>query len=89
MNFNRTQMNLSEYASFDGLGLAKLVTSREVSAKELAHLLLHAVERVSPQLNCVLETYAERADAIDGLVMETRRLWPPGKADAAAHYAEP
>lgn len=56
-------MNLTEYASYDGLGLAELVRARQVSARELGELLLRAVERVNPQLNAVIATYPERARA--------------------------
>jgi amidase len=57
-------MNLAEYASYDGLGLAELVRSGQVSARELAELLLAAVERLNSRINAVLETYPERASAL-------------------------
>jgi len=58
-------MNLAEYARHDGLGLAELVKKGEVSPKELAHLFLAAVEKVNPHINAVIETYAERVEAMD------------------------
>src|SRR5581483_6798711 len=58
-------MNLAEYASYDGLGLAELVRTRQASARELAELLLASVERVNPHINAVIETYSERARALD------------------------
>src|ERR1051325_10637610 len=58
-------MNLAEYAAYDGLGLAELVRARQVIARELGELLLAAVERVNPQINAVIETYAERALALN------------------------
>ena len=47
-------MKLSEYASYDALGLADLVRRREVSAHELATAALGACEKVNPALNAVI-----------------------------------
>ena len=41
-------MNLSEYATYDGLGLAELVAKRQVSPKELAETALKAIEAANP-----------------------------------------
>ena len=57
-------MNLTEYAKYDGLGLAELVAKRQVSPKELAATALKAIEIVNPVINAVVETYP---DHIDGL----------------------
>jgi amidase len=59
-------MNLAEYAQYDGLGLAELVRRREVTAQELGRLMLAAVEKVNPSINAVIQTYADRVEAIDG-----------------------
>ncbi|MFN8442427.1 MAG: amidase [Caldilineaceae bacterium] len=53
-------MKLAEYANYDGLGLAKLVASHQMTAKELAELMLLAVEYVNPQINSVIEVYRQR-----------------------------
>jgi len=58
-------MNLSEYADYDGLGLAELVRTRQVSARELAQVFQQAVDKVNPQINAVIETYPERIAALD------------------------
>jgi len=58
-------MNLAEYARYDGLGLAELVRSEQVSALELGQLLLRAVDQVNPRINAVIETYPERVAALD------------------------
>ncbi|MBI1878015.1 MAG: amidase, partial [Chloroflexi bacterium] len=58
------ELNLAEYAMYDGLGLAELVKRREVTAKELGHLMLTAVEKVNPQINAVIQTYADRVEAM-------------------------
>ncbi len=57
-------MNISEYAQLDGLALAELVRTGAVTAKELGMSMLTAVEQVNPQLNAVIETYAERVAAM-------------------------
>ena len=54
-------MNLAEYASYDGLGLAELVRRREVSWQELARLALDAIGKLNPRLNAVIEAFPERA----------------------------
>jgi amidase len=58
-------MRPSEYARYDGLGLAELVRRKEVTAGELAQLAQEAVERVNPQLNAVVEVFADRVEAPD------------------------
>lgn len=58
-------MNLKEYARYDGLGLAELVRRRQVSRRELAQLGLQAIETLNPQLNAVIETYADAAAGLD------------------------
>jgi amidase len=54
-------ISASDYSSRDGLGLAELVAKKEVTEKELADAALRAVERVNPQLNAVLQTFAPQA----------------------------
>jgi amidase len=56
-------MNLAEYASHDGLGLADLVRRKSVTPGELCRLALQAVEKLNPQLNAVIETFPDRADS--------------------------
>ena len=46
-------MKISEYASYDGLGLAALVRSGEVSASELAHTALQAIDITNSKLNFI------------------------------------
>ena len=56
-------MNLTEYASYDGLGLADLVRRKEVTPRELCHLALQAIEKLNPHVNAVIETFPDRADS--------------------------
>lgn len=64
-------MQFAEYAQYDGLGLAALVKNKQVTAKELGRLLLDAVTKVNPQINAVIETYAERVEQLDDQTMPT------------------
>jgi amidase len=54
-------MELSEYANFDGLGLAELVRREEVSPKELIDAALEAIEQLNPKLNSVINILADEA----------------------------
>ena len=47
-------MKPSEYASYDGVGLAELVARGEVSAAELADTARAAIDQVNPRLNAVI-----------------------------------
>ena len=61
-----------EYDSYDGLGLADLVSSKEVKAEELLETAISRIEKVNPQLNAIVtEMYdlareAARGDIPDG-----------------------
>ena len=52
-------MNLSEYAQYDGLGLAEVIRKRDVTPTEVAELFLQAVAKVNPHINAVIEVYAD------------------------------
>lgn len=54
-------MKLSEYTSFDALGLAELVRKREVTPAELVEAAYAAVEQVNPALNAVIASLREDA----------------------------
>lgn len=58
-------MNLDEYCGFDATGLAELVDKGDVSAKELAQLAATAVDMVNPELNAVIEVFADRVDSLN------------------------
>ena len=60
-------MNLKEYADYDGIGLAELVSKGDVSAQELARCALEAVEAVNLQINAVIEVYDDRAKTANEL----------------------
>ncbi|WP_447792614.1 amidase [Pseudomonas farris] len=51
-------MNLNEYTTYDGIGLAQLVATGEVTSTELAELAIAAVQRVNPQINAVIEHWS-------------------------------
>ncbi len=55
--------NVSDYAAYDGLGLAELVRKGDVSPGELLSDALTAVEAINPQLNGVTAVLREAAEA--------------------------
>ncbi|RIJ11889.1 amidase [Pseudomonas sp. 91RF] len=59
-------MNLNEYAEHDGIGLAQLVASGEVHAKELAALAIEAIRQVNPSINAVIEHWTPTATTGSG-----------------------
>lgn len=54
-------MQADEYSYYDGMGLAELVRRREVSPQELANHAIEAIERVNPDVNCVVQVLADEA----------------------------
>jgi amidase len=58
------RMELTEYAAHDGLGLAELLRKREVTPRELGNCILSGIAEVNPQLNAVIETYADAIEAL-------------------------
>lgn len=58
-------MKISEYARYDGLGLAQLVKSRQVSPRELADVALASIDQLNGTLNAVIgRTPAETERAL-------------------------
>src|SRR2546425_11936800 len=64
-------MNLAEYASYDALGLAELVASKQVPPKELAQTAAAAIASINPAVNAVVETYPDRIDTLDEKTLGT------------------
>jgi amidase len=58
-------MNLTEYATYDALGLAELIAKKQVSPKELAQTAVAAKEKVDPAVRSVVELYPDRIEALD------------------------
>jgi amidase len=65
-------MGFENYSSYDGLGLADLVRRREVSPAELVDSAIDAIERVNPDVNCVVQQLRDHAMA------EIKAGLPPG-----------
>lgn len=55
--------NVSSYASYDGLGLAKLVRNGDVTPSELLEDVYAAIDSVNPELNGVVSRIPELAQA--------------------------
>jgi amidase len=62
-------MELEEYARFDGLGLADLVKKKEVTVRELTETMLMGVQKINPKINAILEVYEERMARADDLLL--------------------
>lgn len=58
-------MNLSEYASYDGLGLAELVRRGDVKPQELEQLARQALANVEPHVNAVAESWPADEEPFD------------------------
>ena len=54
-------MNVKDYSSYDGLGLAELVKTSQVSAKELLEDACELTNRLNPVLNAIVQTRFDRA----------------------------
>lgn len=54
-------MIIAEYGKYDGLGLAELVRNKEVSPGDLLDSAIDAIERLNPQVNCVVQELRDRA----------------------------
>lgn len=54
-------IKLSEYSSYDGLGLAELVRNGQVTAQELTDAALEGIKQINPVLNCVNNVLADNA----------------------------
>ena len=55
-------MKLSEYVSYDALGLAELTRTGQVSAEELRETAVLAIEQVNPKLNAIIGLTPLEAD---------------------------
>ena len=58
-------MRLDEYASYDGLGLAELVSKGDVSPGELARLARDAISALDDRVKAVVEVYDDRTAGLD------------------------
>src|SRR6476469_6145051 len=55
-------MAFKEYGDHDGMGLARLVRTKEVSARELLDEAIARTARVDPQINAVVVKHYEYAE---------------------------
>ena len=58
-------MDLKEYARHDALGIAALIASGQVSAREVARTAARAIATLNPEVNAVVETYPDRIEGLD------------------------
>ncbi len=57
----KQNIQFKEYTQYDALGLAALVNSGEVSAKELLDAAIHQANTLNPKLNAIIHRFDERA----------------------------
>ena len=67
-------MNLTEYAGYDGMGLAELIHKKEVTVREVAELAREAVHEINPKINAVIEIYDDRIEKADQLLLPDKPL---------------
>src|SRR5262249_1733603 len=85
-------MKPEEFASYDGLGLARLVRRGEVSPAELLDVAIASVEARNPELNAVICRLYDQARAATAAPPAAGRPdgrlpgVPPPLKDMAAHY---
>ncbi|HYC52081.1 MAG TPA: amidase [Gemmatimonadaceae bacterium] len=58
-----TMDGFAEYEQYDGLGLAELIRTRKVSAREVTEAAIARIERRNPSLNAVVNKMYDRARA--------------------------
>lgn len=64
-------MSITDYANYDGLGLAALVRRKQVSPRELAEAAIERIEKHNPKLNAVVHKAFDTAlKAADGPLPE-------------------
>jgi len=54
-------MKISEYTTYDGLGLAELVKNKEVTPEELVNISVSIIKELNPTLNAVASIIEEKA----------------------------
>ena len=57
-------MKTAEYRSYDALGLAQLIATRQVSPREVLDVAIAQIEKLNPALNAVVHTTYDRAARI-------------------------
>ena len=72
-------MNFTEYARYDGLGLADLIHRKEVAAREVSELALAGFQKINPTINAIIEIYEDRVEKADQLLR-------PGKPFAGVPF---
>lgn len=54
-------MIFAEYSRYDGMGLAELVRRGDVSPRDLVDSAIDAIERLNPEINCVVQRLRDEA----------------------------
>ncbi len=68
-------MDLTEFSTFDAVGLAELILRGDLSAKEASNLAVDGIHLINPSLNAVNEVFEDRIDGPDNNVNRNGRLF--------------
>lgn len=60
-------MKISEYVKYDALGLAELISNKEVSQAEVSAAAFSAIEHLNPKINAVVETWDNESYNANGV----------------------
>lgn len=61
-------MKLTEYTSFDGIGLSELIIRGEVTAQEVKNAAINAIETVNDEINAVIEVWDDEYGLNSGVL---------------------
>ncbi|MFO1090323.1 MAG: amidase [Hyphomicrobiales bacterium] len=83
----RPVLSAEEYAALDGVGLAALLRTGEVSIGEVTASARAAIERANPAVNAIIEVYEDRlADPEAGLINGPLKGVPFLVKDVTSHF---
>lgn len=67
-------MKLSEYRTYDAMGLAALVNKGDITALELAKLAFQGINSLNPELNAILEIFEDKLENLVGKAVKNTPL---------------
>lgn len=64
-----------EYITYDALGLADLISRKEVKPSELVEIAIAAIDQLNPELNAILEVFEVDGIQLDNSLPSNSRFW--------------
>ena len=58
-------MNYSEYLSYDALGLAELIRTKQITSSELLEITIELTEKIDPLINSITEKINEKSKIVN------------------------